>query len=1068
MRCAKDGLIGLFKSFSLLALALVLSYPAFSQVAGGTLNGSVTDASGGSVANAELTIRDVSTGITRNVSTNTSGYFTAPNLLPATYEVTATAPGFSTEVQTGITLTVGGEQVVNFVMRVGQVSTKVEVVNDAPAIQLSTSSISNEVSGTTIRELPLNGRDWTQLATLQPGIVSDAAIQPSATGSGGIGGFARGLRGYGAQLSVSGGRPEQNNYRIDGISVNDYANGGPGSVLGATLGVDAIQEFSVLRSNYSAEYGRTSGGVINAITKSGTNAFHGDAYEFIRNNDFDARNFFDTSSAGHFERNQFGASSGGAIRKDKTFIFGDYEGFRQSKDIPARNIVPSANARNGILSSGTVAVSPAVVPFLALWPLPNGGLIGTGDTGVFTFLGKQVTTENFGSVRVDQKFSDKDSLFGSYQIDKSVFTGPDSLDDVLSGSNTNRQFVALEETHIFTPQLINSLRAGFNRQAPLVAFGQSAINPAAGDPALGAVPGRNAPAITVPGITAFVGGLNTPTHTQIAYNSYQVYDDAFLTKGIHSIKFGFALEKTETNVTTFGTWGGVFKFGSLQNFLTNNPTSFNSAIPSATEEMGFRQAIGAGYVQDDIRWRPNLTFNLGMRYEMSTVPTGANGRLASLRFPTDPAPEVGGPYFSNPTLRNVEPRVGFAWDPFRNGKTSVRGGFGQYDVLPLPYLFYVGGTSSAPFNLQGSAPAPLAPGSFPTGAFQSIALASRLRDIYIESNPKRNYVMQWNLSVQRELAPSLTATVAYVGSRGVHMVYHSDDINNVQPTLTSAGYLWPTPGTGTVLNPKIGRMDNLSWGSNSFYDAAQLEIEKKFSHNFQLQGSYTFSRCIDEGSQTIFGDQFVSSIPGLPSFDRRLRRGVCDYNITHLLVVNFLYTIPAPQSFHGPLAWATSGWQVGGIYTYSSGTPFTPIIGGDPLGQKGTVPYDVPNRLSGPGCNSLVNPGNVNDYIKTQCFSFPQPVNLMGNLGRNSLIGPNLSDFDFSLFKNTKIPKISESMNVQFRVELFNIFNHPNFASPVDNSTLFSQTGAPISGAGLIDSTTTDSREIQFGLKVIW
>jgi Carboxypeptidase regulatory-like domain/TonB dependent receptor-like, beta-barrel len=1078
-------LVATLQLLALLVVGLSLVNPVFAQVVGATLTGSVEDSSGGPIPDAQITITNTQTGVKWTVSTNSAGLFAATNLTPGNYEVSASAHGFSKAVQSGVNLTVGSQQSLKFSMRVGSLSTTVRVSGQAPLIQLESSTLGGEVNQSTVRELPLNGRDWTQLAVLEPGVISDASIQPNATGSNGIGGFARGLRGYGAQLSITGGRPQQNNYRIDGISVNDYANGGPGSVLGATLGVDAIQEFSVLTSNYTAEYGRTSGGVINAVTKSGSNSFHGDVYEFLRNNALDARNYFNTTGGEHFEWNQFGASAGGPIRKNRTFVFGDYEGFRQTKSVPSVNSVPSPNARSGIIqnTSGpptTVTVDPSVEPFLALWPLPNGPLIGNGNVGRYTFLGSQVTSENFVDVRVDNTFSTRDSLSGSFQLDKAVFTGPDSLGDVLSGSATNRYFAQLEETHIVNSQFTNSLRGGFNRTQPLIAFGKSAINPAAGDPALGAVPGRYAPAISVPGITSFSGGVNSPTHTQVAYNSYQLYDDAFLIKGIHSFKFGFAFERMQDNVLSFSTWGGKFAFGSLTNFLTNKPTSFTSAIPSTFVEAGYRQSRIAAYAQDDVHLRTNLTLNLGLRYEMTTVPTGVGGRIASLRTPTSPAPEVGGPLFSNPTLRNFEPRIGFAWDPFGTGKTSVRGAFGVFDVLPLPYLYYTIASSAAPFNLQGSAPQPLAPGSFPTGAFASLQASSKLRDPYIQSNPARNYVMEWNLNIQRQITPTLSASVGYVGSRGVHMVFHSDDINGVQPTLTSAGYLWPMPGSGTPLNPSISREDNLSWTSNSFYDALELHLEKRMSHGVQIEGSYTWGRCIDEGSATTFGDQFVSAIPGLPFFDRRLRRGPCDYNVTQSLVVNYIWNVPSPQSVHGLARLAAKGWQLVGIYKVNTGTPFTPIFGGDPLGQGNTAPYDVPNRVS--GC-ALTNPGNPINYINTSCYTLPLATpaiaancvafsaapgtcqNLLGNAGRNNAIGPGFQDFDFSLFKNNYI---KESFNVQFRAEFFNIFNHPNFASPIDNSILFDQSGAPIPGAGLIDATTNDSREIQLALKLIW
>lgn len=474
---------------------------------------------------------------------------------------------------------------------------------------------------------------------------------------------------------------------------------------------------------------------------------------------------------------------------------------------------------------------------------------------------------------------------------------------------------------------------------------------------------------------------------------------------------------------------------------------------------------------------------------MSTSPTEANGLLASLNNVTAPQPEVGGPLFKNPTLRNFEPRVGFAWDPFRNGKTSIRGGFGIYDVLPLAYEWDKT-ASSAPNNLQGSSPTPLAPGSFPSGAFQSAQ--GSLREVYIDPNPKRNYVMQWNLSIQRELAPSVTATVAYVGSRGVHQIFHSDDINKVQPTLTSAGYLWPFPvGSGTVLNPAVGRMDNVTWASNSFYDGLEGQITKRMSHGVQIQGSYTWGKCIDQGSTSAFGDGFVNAIPGLPSFSPSSRRALCDFNISQNLIINFTWMIPSPRSSHFAETWALGGWQLGGILSLSTGTPFTPLMAGDPLGQGSIAPYDPPDRLSGSGCQTAVNPGNVKQYINVSCFGPPvapaslsavcKPaaasvaavipntcMNLMGNAGRNSLIGPGFADLDFSLFKNNYIKKISESFNVQLRAEVFNALNHPNFAPPIDNSTVLDQTGVPVSGAGLIDSTTNDSREIQLAIKVIW
>jgi hypothetical protein len=1094
--------------FALVALALAMSSSVrvYAQVSGATMTGVVSDASGAVIPNAIVSIKNVATGETRALTTDSAGFYTAPNLLPGSYEITATAPGFSTAVRSGVTLTVGAQQLLNISMQVGQVSQKVEVTGEAPTVQLATSVISGTVSQTTVVELPLNGRDWTSLATLQPGVESVGSIQANT------GGGDRSRRGYGVQLAISGARPQENNYRIDGISVNDYTNGGPGSIEGSTLGVDAVQEFSVLTSNYSTEYGRTSGGVVNAITKSGTNQFRGDAYEFLRNSALDARNFFDPARIPEFRRNQFGASVGGPIWKDHTFFFMDYEGLRQNQGISTQVFVPSQAVRNGILCSipqpgvcstqrvtgafnpdPATGIDKAVLPFLGLWAVPNGGLVGNGDTGIYQFVGAHNTSENFGTVRVDHRFSDKDSVFGTYQYDSATAMQPDPADDVLAGRTTGRVYVAIEETHIFSPQLVNSARFGLNR-SDLVNLGGKAINPLAGNPALGESPGADNPQVDVPGLTSIPPGANQIEILKDFQNSFQGYDDVFLTKGIHSLKFGFAVERIQYNAFDYGPVGD-FPFGSLQNFLINQPDTLQQPLPSVpTKPFHYRSTIFAGYVQDDIRLRPNLTVNLGLRYEMSTVPIELQGRLSTLRSPTDSTPHLGNGLFQNPTLRNFDPRVGFAWDPFQNGRTSVRGGFGIFDVLPLPYLLGQFGLNAAPFTENGSA-INLPSGSFPIGAFNILAsqiiAGTGLQLPYVQPNPKRSYVMQWNLNVQRELAPDLTAMIAYVGSRGVHQTFRADDINTALPTLTSAGYLWPSPlHSGTVLSPTVGRMDSLQWINDTFFGGLEAQLVKRMSHGFQIQGSYTWSRAIDEGAGSVASDAFLSSIPSLLYFLPKYRRAAADFNVAQNLTINYIWNIPTPQSLSGPAAWVARGWQLGGIFQIRSGLPFTPLIGGDPLGLNNTSAFAYPDRLRGSGCGYLVNPGNVKNYIKLQCFALPlatpaiasqcvpfepggsgNPVltgtcsNLLGNGGRNEIYGPGLVNFDFSLFKDTKI---KENLNLQFRAEFFNVFNHSNFNSPIDNSALFNSDGSAVGGAGTIDATSTSNREIQFALKLIF
>jgi hypothetical protein len=902
-------------------------------------------------------------------------------------------------------------------------------------------------------------------------------------------------------------------YRLDGITINDYDNGAPGSVLGGDLGVDAIEEFSVSTSNHSAEYGRTSGGVVNAVTRSGTNKFHGGVYEFLRNSALDARNFFD-GTIPSFRRNQFGVDVGGPIRKDKMFVFGDYEGIRSSKGITNVDTVPSLAARNGILcsvpdpgSSCTPTplpggVDPSARQYLPFWPLPNEGIQpGTnGDIGKFTFAGLQIINENFFTIRVDNKISDKDSLAATYLGDITPYSSPDGLNAVLLNSRTNRQIGILEETHIFNSTLTNSARVGFSRDAVLNNVGLSAISSLAKDPALAAIPGQFASQVVASGLTPFTGGVKANGPGQFVWNSFQFYDDASWTHRTHSFKFGAAVERMQLNIYQLSESSGTFTFQTLSDFLLNQPKRFTAGLAANPGE-GLRQGLLGFYVQDDWRARRNLTLNFGLRWEMTTVPTEVHNTIATLIHITDSAPHLGSLPMSNPTLRNFDPRVGFAWDPFRNGKTALRGGFGLFDALPIINVYFPA-TGEFPFHRTGfigacqSPPTPpcLSPGSFYTGAAALLGSKSHAASTY-EQHAHRSYDMQWNLNVQRELAPNLTALVGYVGSRGVHLPASFNDVDIVLPTRTPQGYLFPSPvGSGTTLNPNFGDITSIFYEGNSYYHALEVGIQERLSHGIELQSSFTWGKSIDTSSASGIGDQFSNSIGSLPWYDLRSIRGLSDFNIGRTLVISATWQIPSPRSLSGPAAWITGGWELGGIYKTNDGVPFTATFGtdGDPQGLNSSEPWAFPDRLTGPGCESLVNPGHSNNYIKTQCFGVPtaptkafydahcdpsfgnpallQCFNLRGNAGRNILIGPGTSNLDFSLFKNNFIKRISEDFNVQFRAEFFNVLNHPNFAVPVmpDNTDIFNSSGSPTGVAGLLTSTTTTAREIQFALKLVW
>src|SRR5438128_6921654 len=621
-----------------LLISLILSsVAAHAQVTGATLSGTVTDTSGAVIPGVMVSVKNRGTGVVRTVKTDEAGFYSAPNLLAGSYDVTASAAEVSTVTQSNITLTVGAQQQLNISMKVGETAQVVEVTAAAPLVQVTSSLISGVVESTTVRELPLNGRDWASLATLSPGVTGlNGEVQlPFESGA------LRGNRGFGSQLSISGGRPTQNNYRLDGLSIADY-NDGSGSVVGVTLGVDAIQEFSVITGNYSAEYGRTSGGVINAISKSGTNAFHGDVYEFLRNDRLDANDFF--SNRAHqprpiLRRNQFGAAGGGPIRKDRTFVFGDYEGIRFAEGAASGNSnVLSENARLGILAGQPVLTGPCANPttqtnlapgrattcvdnmiwakYLAVFQHPNGPVTNDPNVANFVFAPTRVVHENFLTTRLDHKISDTNSLFGTYNYDDSPFTTPDGFNTTSVRSEVKRNIVALEWNHVFSPAFVNTARLGYNRNFTTNNLLTGAIQPAFADPSLGMMPGYDTPGILASGLSRTAGGL-PGGFTFFRWNSYQFYDDAFLTRGTHSLKFGFASENMRYNPFPLFLPPGLLLFfplptpyspcaPAIQCFLLNHPRSFEGGLPIKVSPRGYRSTLVGGHIQDDWHVRHHL------------------------------------------------------------------------------------------------------------------------------------------------------------------------------------------------------------------------------------------------------------------------------------------------------------------------------------------------------------------------------------------------------------------------------------------------------------------------------
>jgi hypothetical protein len=1035
---------------AVLILTLLVAF-AFGQTAGATILGAVTDRSGARLPGAEVVIKNADTGVTRAMLTNETGAFNTANLQPGTYEVIVAMPGFAPGKRSGVRLTVGAEIVLDFGLEVEGVTQSVEVTAEAGRVDLATATVSHAVEGRTIRELPLNGRDWTQLATLQPGV---API-------GGSGGGGKG--GNGTKLTVAGARPTENNFRLDGISLNDNSNSTPGSILGANLGVEAVREFSVVSNSYSAEYGRSTGGVVNAVTKSGTNELHGGLFYFHRNSALDARDFFDRGTKPSFRRHQFGAAVGGPIVKNQTFWFANYEGLREFLATTSIANTITSNARQGLLSTGNIAVDPQIARLFPMLPLPNGPLLGAGDTGQYISERDTLSHGEYILGKIDHKLTNSSSLNGSFFFDDANSSSPDAFRTRRSTDKSRRAAVTTEYTRIISPTLLSVSRLGFSRSAVPGSQIAEVYSPLLEDPTLGFIPGKNIGSITVPGITVPGSGPGATSSTSLFFNSFQFHQNLYITRGTHSLKIGGSVERMQYNTDSPNRNGGDFTFGSLSDFLTNRPTTFGALYPGSDTIRGMRQTLVAGYVQDDLRLQSNFSINFGVRYEFLTVPNEVNGKIALLHSPTDAEVKVGGPIHDrNPTRRNLAPRVGFAWDPFKNGKTSIRSSFGVFDSLPLLWLYDTPLTRTPPFFRQGTS-TNLPQGSFPSQAFYLLS-PDGLRTAYIEPTPGRAYSLKWNFDIQRDLW-GYVAEIGYTGSRGVHLPLVERNMNTVVPIKTATGYVYPV--NGTVLNPNWGSINTSdTWNADSYYHGMQLSIRRTWTAGIQAQGSYTWSKSIDTASSagstnaiTSYSGAIALATPLIPE----LNRGLSDFDIRHNFTFNLVWELPLAKNMQGVVGTLLKGWQIGSIFRARTGTPFSVALNNDRAGSKadtnGAAVGQRPDLISSPACATLTNPRQPEAYVKTECFAFPAQYSL-GNLGRNTLAGPGLSNLDFSLFKNLTLV---ESVTTQLRIEIFNALNHANFGTP--NIVIFDRQGRLTANAGQITSTSTDSRRIQFGLK---
>ncbi|MBI4482457.1 MAG: TonB-dependent receptor [Acidobacteria bacterium] len=1034
---------------------------ALAQLTTASISGNVQDESGAVIPGVTVTVNNLDTGISRTLVTDDQGRYHVPQLPLGNYELTATLEGFKTAVRSGIKLTIGRGAVVDLSLELGEITERLLVVGEAPLVQTTDAGISGLVDDKKIRDLPLNGRDIGQLAMLQIG-VTNAAIRSNANLSGGLG----------VKLAINGARFTYNMFLIDGAEANDTFQS-PGSVRGGMAGVEALREFEVKTSNYSAEFGRAAGGVINAVLRSGTNEFHGTAYQFHRNDNLDARNFFDPGNPPEFKRNQFGFSVGGPMVRNKAFFFGNYEGLRERLGVTRRFFVPGLDARRGILPGGiTVPVAPSVRPYLdSVYPAPNGRSFGDG-TAELIKAGSDATDEDFFAVKVDHRLSDADSLFVSYFFDDAQTTLFD-LPTFASGITTRNQYATIEEKRVFSPTVLNVFRLSYSRTRP----------------ATDLIPTVDVP----PNLRFFAGaaqlgnlivGPLTALRTVIdllprdfAQNLFQYSDHVAITKGRHALKMGAELKRSQFNyfqgLTTFGS----YEFPTLRALLEGSPTRFGADLPGSSRGRALRQTIFGFYFQDDFRVRSNLTLNLGLRYEPYTVPSDVQGRIATFRdIRTDTNVTVGEPMFLNPSKANFAPRFGLAWDPLGDGKTSLRGGFG---------LFYNGikaneiRTSYAdlpPFTLNAQISNPPFPNAFdllarlPQADAARAAIRGTTRPLSFDF--KDTYLMHYNLSLQREVAPRLVATAAYTGSRGVHLIRRADR-NAFIPQILSDGRKFFPVGL-TRPNPALGQTMLFTFDANSLYNALQLSLDKRFSQGIQFQASYTWAKTLDQSSGFFTLDHQANNSLAQDPENLRADRGRADFDVRNSFILNYTYELPFGRGkrfgdgLTGAAAHIVGGWQLNGIVTLADGSPFTAALSFNRarnsdvliLLNDGSGPR--PNLVSGRNNDPVL--GSPDRWADPSSFEL-QPAGFYGNLGRNTISGPGFASYDFSLVKDTHL---TEAVNLQFRFEAFNLFNRANFSLPSAKLIFTDASGTPAGNFGRITRTTSTSRQVQFVLKLIF
>ncbi|OFV99142.1 MAG: hypothetical protein A3F68_13110 [Acidobacteria bacterium RIFCSPLOWO2_12_FULL_54_10] len=1050
---------------------------AAAQAVSGMLRGRVQDGSGAVVQSAEVTARETGKNLDYKTRTDALGLYQL--LVPVgIYAVEASADGFAAARRAGIIVSVGETVQGDFTLQVGNRQESIEVTAALPQVETSSGTISQIVDRERLAQLPLNGRDYGQLALLEPGVT------PNPNGA-----VNTPFGGAWANFLVNGQIDQATLFLLDGSDINDQFSGRtPSGASGLLLGLDSVQEFQVQLNSFKSEYGRNAGGILQVVTRSGSNQLHGSVFEYLRNSVLDAKNFFDLPKEPipAFNRNQFGASIGGPVKQDRIFFFVNYEGFRERKGITSVATVPSEAIRATAL--------PARVPFVNLYPLPNVPLTNpAAPTGTHISSRIRPTREDYGLARVDYRLGDAHNLMARFSVQDSFATIPyhgtpvPGFPDDVPHRNVYSQ-IGMNSS--LGSNAVNQFHFAFNRTREDIL-----LPPPQNGLTFTSVPGRAFGLIIVSGLSNLGNQLFAPFGA--AQNVFELVENFSYRKGRHSQKYGGSVQRYQENEYRGTFFNGQYTFNNgLTQFLTLPPTSFVGVLGGTTtggiaSPAGWRWTAYNFFAQDDFEVSPNLTLNLGIRYEYNTVPSEVNGMVANLRSPLDAQVTFGEPLF-NSMKKSWAPRFGFAWSPLGNAKAVLRGGYGIF-YNSLVTNMYGNARLVPPYVETRVIIAPPFPN--PLAGSQARNLSTTVQSI--DANLNQPYAQQWNLQWQQELAEDWVATVAYVGNRGLHLI-RSVEANSEYPVILGDGrkcfnfrLTVPVPrgpnpncpnGPTTRRNTKFAANRGRSSDGRSWYDSLQISVEKRFSQGWMFQGTYTWSKALSTNSSSF------TAFPSQPSNtqdpeDIYLDKALSPFDTRNRAVLHFSYQLPALETM-GRAGWLLGKWRVAGITSFSSGYPFSVVEGfNHAQNQQSDSLADRPdwnpnysgNKTEGTtaGCQDVPagqQLGGPNRYFDPCAFVL-QTEGFYGNVPRNALIGPGFTNMDFSLEKQFPI---GEDNRFEFRAELFNLFNRPNFATPS------SPTGAQVTGgvilftdrtgrrpdnAGQIFRTVTDSRQVQFSLR---